>query len=464
MVDTKIVIPIGFDIFKGYKITAYKYFEITPTSISDSKWEMTFGALPPGDSLSTALKNLLDAYFSTTLQLKPYLSLEFMIGDIGFSVEAGVKFPLVFTVKFDQKNCLFPHLNGSITIPIKMYIDFSGLVIDNYEIIKEYAKELEIYTLSPNPFCIGGSRSIKSTEVKPEYTYMLQNTNFKDKIINYEKQLVVTCYLNNSYYTNPLNYPLALYDNLQDNRIYYLDYITNDYKFIWRLKYFNEKQNILIKYPKDYELKVSDLKIDNNNQIRKSIEISLNENDKTYFDSIFTKTQKVNLGVPFSPEGKIFSVEISNDKNVRYELYYLNDNNTIVKDTEVKFYRDLIDDPEYISYESINISSYKTSIYIHWLSIYDTEETYKLRFVFYKKTENNKVINITTYVATIKGNDINDGTNKNDWDRKWRSYFYINDKDKFYYAGKMTYSNNTEEIIEETYFEINFESDHVIVD
>ena len=36
----KIVIPVGFDYFKGYSITAAKYFEITPTSILDSKWQL----------------------------------------------------------------------------------------------------------------------------------------------------------------------------------------------------------------------------------------------------------------------------------------------------------------------------------------------------------------------------------------------------------------------------------------
>ena len=33
-VDTQI--PLGFDYFKGYKLTATKYYEITPTTISDS--------------------------------------------------------------------------------------------------------------------------------------------------------------------------------------------------------------------------------------------------------------------------------------------------------------------------------------------------------------------------------------------------------------------------------------------
>lgn len=194
--DIGINIPIGFDFFKGYMITATKYFEITPTSISDSKWEITTSSLPSDDSLSKAIKNLLDASFTATLQLRPYLSLEFIIGDISTSLEAGLKFPLVLTVKLDKKQCHFPYLHGNFEIPIKMYFAFTGIQAFDYEIIKGAEKEIDIYTIKLSPFCIGRSRAHGEEEEKETDDLLVIIDDIYEKRLNnapqYLKKVVIS--------------------------------------------------------------------------------------------------------------------------------------------------------------------------------------------------------------------------------------------------------------------------------
>lgn len=68
LLDVEITIPIEIDYFKGYHFQASKYFQITPTSVSDSSWEISLNELPQADSIKDVFKTLLQTTLQATLQ------------------------------------------------------------------------------------------------------------------------------------------------------------------------------------------------------------------------------------------------------------------------------------------------------------------------------------------------------------------------------------------------------------
>lgn len=164
IIDIKVTIPLGFDYFKGYKITTSKYFEITPTSITDSKWETTITNLPEVDSTKEVFKRVLQATFSATVQVRPYISLEFNLGSLATSLECGLKFPVMFDFTFNKELCTFPHLHADVSMPIKMYFAFAGLDFESYTLIDRAEKEILLVNIDLPSFCIGNKRMITDDE------------------------------------------------------------------------------------------------------------------------------------------------------------------------------------------------------------------------------------------------------------------------------------------------------------
>lgn len=165
--NMNIEIPVGFDLFKGYKMIASKYIEITPYYVLNPNWNIDLINLPEVNSITDAVKEILKSSFSAGFQLNPYFSLDINIGDIPITLQLGLKLPLVFDFNYDSQKCMFPYLSASISFPFEMHYYFSGIQIFDFDIISESENDITLIKFNIGPFCIGGSE-----------TFMEENNNF----------------------------------------------------------------------------------------------------------------------------------------------------------------------------------------------------------------------------------------------------------------------------------------------
>lgn len=456
--DMKIVIPVGFDYFKGYSLTATKYFEITPTSISDSKWQLSFSSLPEGDSINNIIKNLLNATFTATFQLRPYLSLEFIIGDIEVALEAGIKFPVVFVFSLNRAKCNFPYLYGEVSMPIRMYFSFSGLEVNDYEIIKSAEKEIMLREIKLTPFCVGKSRTYSNPESERTHSYLVKNDEIyesKESSTRYKKQLIISRAPNFKNYEFVLKYPLVEYNDInnkqKEERLYFSIQPSQSDEIKWSIKYYNDKGD-LSNSTNDYLAKISDLKFVDD-QVTLSPVVSIGS-DKTCMNSLIKRAQHIQTGVPFAPESKIFMATFSASIGTKYALYYTDEKNNFIQDKEVVFSLASMLCFSYSSKEMFTIESKTQRFHLQSL-VSKSDEKCKLIIDFYMKYEQNdqgKIVKITTFCTQMfsKGSYMNVPFMIYPW---W-SEFDFREEQSLFYSGKIIYENNEEKEVTETYFNL----------
>lgn len=168
LTEMSLNIPIGFDYFKGYRMVASRYFEITPKAQLSSDWKIELAKLPEGDTLADVIKSIDSAYFIGTLAIEPSFSFKIDIGDNKFEVKVGILVPMNYQFDVELAECQVPFLKGSLEIPIAAFIELPELKILGYTIYEKKRIEGVFYTVSYDPFCLGRVPSEKLQESLPD--------------------------------------------------------------------------------------------------------------------------------------------------------------------------------------------------------------------------------------------------------------------------------------------------------
>lgn len=456
LTDISIEIPIGFDYLKGYSVTATKFFEITPSSTSDSKWEITIAHLPSDDSIGSVLKKLMKASLTAALQLRPYLSLEFIVGDIEMSVEAGVKFPFTLHASLNQQKCKYPFLYGEFEIPMRMYFAFNGLTVGRFTIINSAEKEIPIKTFTFDPFCIGKPLTCDDPSLQVakynlitshEDIYETQSTG----IAKVEKQIKVKVSLNENESKNK-QFPLMLYQGpdkkVSCDQFFYATDISNNNHFTWELKYIAENNN-LESSTQNFDIKVSDMNFVDD-KFEKDIEIDIkNGEDKTFLKAKINKTQSVSVGIPFTPEGRVFSVDIPPIQYILYGLYYKDENDNLVQDENAFFYLDT----GFGRSSGTRKQFFYITIQFHLEFITITSSNPKkchLRIEFFMdKGGDEEVIKVGSFYTPLFSQGEFTSENFN-WEDEWMIDFDQPYEATFYYSGEIIFEDGSKIKITET--------------
>ena len=341
LTDVEFHIPIGFDYFKGYQISASKYYEITPTTVSDSEWEINFNQLPPSDSVKDVFKALLETYFTATLQFRPYLSLDFDINIIKTSLECGLKFPFVF--KFS--------LDSDVEIPIVMYFAFQGIKYKNYDLIEEKEHEIELFMHSFPEFCIGKRKVIQTDpdsidEDHFESFYITNDEIYETATNHIRKQVFVELLDKNNELIQSYGYPMTTYSSEKTSKDRKIMLFKNDMTkrvdgIRWSINYIDPTSNEYTTSTGTFYKKISDLTFDENNQVSFDVQIHLksgDDSDITYMKATVEEVPMFLEAEPYHRKTQKVATYIINTFKNNFTLLTITEDGNRLVDTDSKLY------------------------------------------------------------------------------------------------------------------------------
>lgn len=393
LTDVEFHIPIGFDYFKGYQMSALKYFEITPTTVSDSEWEINFNQLPPSDSIKDAFKALLESYFTATLQFRPFLSLNFEIGIIETSLECGLKFPFVFEFSLDSELCKFPYLRGEVEIPIIMYFSFEGIEYDDYEIIGEKEHEIELFTHNFPEICIGKKKVIQKDpdEIEEDHYESFYITNddiYETATTHLRKQIVVDLIDKDNELIQSYVYPMTTYSSEKTPKERKIMLFKNNKKkridgIKWSINYIDSASNDYSTSTGSFYKKMSDLTFDENNQVSFDVQINLKSGDNsdiTYMKATVENVPMFEETEPYHRKTQKVATYILNNYKNNFTLLTITQEGKHLVDTESKIYSGYSVDERLYEKGLFDISS--KNIYVAIISTNTTEENIRFELDF----------------------------------------------------------------------------------
>ncbi|KAK8878428.1 hypothetical protein M9Y10_005201 [Tritrichomonas musculus] len=166
----KLIIPVGFEYFKGYKAHAKKYIEITPYTTTDSDWIMNIQPLPEENNADTTdvLQTIESAKFEGTLNIALSFSFNIEIASLKKKFEFGINSPIKCTFSLDTTLCLFPYLSAVVEIPFNMFVTIPSIEILGITIIKEDYNQVDLVKIkiTTPKFCIGPNAGIEQAQNK----------------------------------------------------------------------------------------------------------------------------------------------------------------------------------------------------------------------------------------------------------------------------------------------------------
>lgn len=451
LLDVEITIPVEIDYFKGYHFQASKYFQITPTSVSDSSWDISMNELPQADSIKDVFKALLQSTLKATLQIRPFFSLELNIGDLETQLHAGLKFPFVFLFTHDTDLCKYPHIKCDVTIPMKVFCAFTGIKYKDMTIIKSYEQEKVFKKLELPSFCIGGKKFNSGSQTSALIGYQITNDNFYEELtpqtVHVKKHVKVCMKYNDSKYEsdNPFDLYLSPIMNLNSQISK-----NNQYTFFCSRESIQKEINwSLLYYDSDYNLIESDDAFDKSItdlSSKKSFNVELkksqNDNsDLTHFTTTIEKTPVYYEWQKYTRKSQNEYVYITGYIN-NYSLFVIDQNGSRYVDNDcIITPYNLIDDQqaenskpgiiENVNYEyrcSITSSDIKEN------NVHVLMEIYEKIIV----NGNEKNILITSFITPAL--NIGDKYTRNGF-----PHIHFNYGDKLYIKGKIYKSDHTEE-------------------
>lgn len=451
LLDVEITIPVEIDYFKGYHLQASKYFQITPTSVSDSSWDISMNELPQADSIKDVFKALIQSTLKATLQIRPFFSLEFNIGDLESQLHAGLKFPFVFQFTHDTDLCKYPHIRGNVTIPMKVFCAFTGINYKELTIIGSYELEKVFKKLDLPSFCIGGKK-FNNGSVNSEISgYQITNDDFNEELtpgtVQVPKQVKVYITYNDPKYEsdNPFDLYISPIMNLKSEISK-----NNQYAFFMIRESLLKKINwALLYYDSDYNLITSDntfdkLATDLSSKKSFNVELKKSQNDGSDLTRFTTTIEKspIYYGCQKYTRKSQEEYVYINGFIHNYTLFVIDQNgNRFVDNNCIITPYNLIDDQQAENSKPGVIENVNYEYQCRITSSDIKENNVHVKMEIYEKITvngNEKDIFITSFITPA----LNIGDK---YTRKGFPHIHFNYGDKLYIKGKIYKSDHTEE-------------------